>query len=204
MKLWWPFRLRSSLGSEFLHGRYCRNLHSSLVPYNRNHSAVWHCLCHIRDVAEPFIFWTLGHGRTAKYDGVQFSTNNITFEVQRHLCTLYAAWILTSTQWKGDLHRAVTIGFVFRLTVPRAPRVVRWTTPSPAWFKLNSDGSSLGNPGPAGAAGIIKDAGGQVRLAYQDALGTTTSVVAELTAVWRSLALALDRTCPLLWLRWTQ
>ncbi|KAL0412995.1 UNVERIFIED_CONTAM: hypothetical protein Sradi_1501200 [Sesamum radiatum] len=62
MKLWWRFRLRSSLWSEFLHGRYCRNLHPTLVPYNRNHSAVWHLLCHIRDVAEPFVFWTLGHG----------------------------------------------------------------------------------------------------------------------------------------------
>ncbi|KAL0431066.1 UNVERIFIED_CONTAM: hypothetical protein Sradi_0732600 [Sesamum radiatum] len=62
MKLWWQFRLRSSLWLEFLHGRYCRNLHPTLVPYNRNHSSVWHRLCHIQDVAEPFVFWTLGHG----------------------------------------------------------------------------------------------------------------------------------------------
>ncbi|KAL0313556.1 UNVERIFIED_CONTAM: hypothetical protein Sradi_5754900 [Sesamum radiatum] len=27
-----------------------RNLHLTLVPYNRNHSAVWYHLCHIRDV----------------------------------------------------------------------------------------------------------------------------------------------------------
>ncbi|KAL0462196.1 UNVERIFIED_CONTAM: hypothetical protein Slati_0107200 [Sesamum latifolium] len=127
----------------------------------------------------------------AKYDGVQFSTNSIIFEVQRHLRTLYAARILTSTQWKGDLHRAVAMDFVFRPTVPRAPRIMRWTTPSPAWFKLNSDGSSLRYLGPTGAAGIIRDAEGQVRLAYQDALGTTTSVIAELTAVWHDLELAL-------------
>ena len=68
--------------------------------------------------------------------------------------------------------------------------MVRWSTPSPAWFKLYSDGSSLGNPGPAAAAGIIRDADGQVRLAYQFALGTATSVVSELTAVWRGLELA--------------
>ncbi|KAL0384862.1 UNVERIFIED_CONTAM: hypothetical protein Sradi_2880500 [Sesamum radiatum] len=81
--------------------------------------------------------------------------------------------------------------FVFRLTVTRARRAVRWTTPSPAWFKLNLNGFSLGNSGPAGAAGIIRDAEGHVRLAYQDALGTTTSVIAELTTVWRGLELAL-------------
>ncbi|KAL0345574.1 UNVERIFIED_CONTAM: putative ribonuclease H protein [Sesamum radiatum] len=75
--------------------------------------------------------------------------------------------------------------------MPQALRVVRWTTPSPAWFKLNSDGSSPGNPGLAGAAGIIRDAEGQVRLAFQVALGTTNSVLVELTAVWHSLELAL-------------
>ncbi|KAL0411407.1 UNVERIFIED_CONTAM: hypothetical protein Slati_3730400 [Sesamum latifolium] len=127
----------------------------------------------------------------AKYDGVQFSTNSIIFEVQRHLRTMYAAQIMTSTQWKGDLHRAMAIGFVFRPTVPRAPSVVRWATPSSAWFKLNSDGSSLGNLGPARAAGIIRDTEGQVRLTYQVALGTTTSVIVELTAVWRGLELAM-------------
>ncbi|KAL0311104.1 UNVERIFIED_CONTAM: hypothetical protein Sangu_2405100, partial [Sesamum angustifolium] len=62
MKLWWRFRSKSSLWSEYLHGRYCRNLHPTIVPYNRNYSAVWHRLCLIRDVAERFLFWTLGEG----------------------------------------------------------------------------------------------------------------------------------------------
>ncbi|KAL0316505.1 UNVERIFIED_CONTAM: hypothetical protein Sradi_5528700 [Sesamum radiatum] len=62
MKLWGRFRDKSSLWSEYLHGRYCRNLHPTIVPYNRNHSSVWHRLCRIRDVAEPFLFWTLGEG----------------------------------------------------------------------------------------------------------------------------------------------
>ncbi|KAL0325055.1 UNVERIFIED_CONTAM: hypothetical protein Sradi_5074800 [Sesamum radiatum] len=88
-----------------------------------------------------------------------------------------------SAQWKGDLHRAGAMGFVFRQTVPRAPSVVRWSTPSPSWFKLNTDGSSFGNPGLVGASGIIRDLDGHVHLAYQVALGTGTSVIAELTAV---------------------
>ncbi|KAL2228544.1 UNVERIFIED_CONTAM: hypothetical protein Sindi_1834100 [Sesamum indicum] len=81
------------------------------------------------------------------------------------------------------------MGFCFRLMVPRAPRVVQWSTHNPVWFKLNSDESSLGNLGPAAVAGIIRDAIGQVHLAYQFALGTTTSVVSELTAVWHGLEL---------------
>ncbi|KAL0324583.1 UNVERIFIED_CONTAM: hypothetical protein Scaly_2425400 [Sesamum calycinum] len=327
-------RGKSSLWSEYLHGRYCRNLHPTIVPYNRNHSSVWHHLCRIRDVAEPFIFWTLGEGsvsfwydnwfgekslaqllhrdtytmksvryywhegdwnvprilriilmpfaqticqipiaagqgdkivwtgsstrdfstkstweairqaspwrqlltdvchrslrptisvflwrlfqdripvdarirqkgfsfpskcqccerNAAKYRGVPFSTDGIILEVQRHLRTLYAARTLTSTQWKGDLHQSAAMGFIFRQQVPRAPSIVRWHAPSLSWFKFNTDSSSLGNPGLAGAAGIIRNSAGYVHLAYQFALGTGTSVLAELTAVWRGMELAL-------------
>ncbi|KAL0317584.1 UNVERIFIED_CONTAM: putative ribonuclease H protein [Sesamum angustifolium] len=83
------------------------------------------------------------------------------------------------------------MGFIFRRQVPRAPSIVRWHAPSPSWFKLNTDGSSLGNPGLAGAAGIIRDSADHVHLAYQFVLGTGTSVLAELTAVWRGMELAL-------------
>ncbi|KAL0324721.1 UNVERIFIED_CONTAM: putative ribonuclease H protein [Sesamum calycinum] len=382
MKLWWRFRGKSSLWSEYLHGRYYRNLHPTIVPYNRNHSSVWHRLCRIRDVAEPFIFWTLGEGSVSiwhdnwlgekplvqlvhrdtytmesrpsarfllqqargielcgrslvwgisrrnlhgklldkfhlggsyllmsapflaanyfsflwrlfqdripvdarmqqkgfsfpskcqcceaeetvshlfieivavqgvwacstlifglclcdtgslthmvhfwrystpfhsylhiwmlipflilwftwtqlnatKYHGVPFSTDSIILEVQRHLRTLYAARTLTSTQWKGDLHQVAVMGFISRQQVPRTPSIVRWHAPSPSWFKLNTDGSSLGNPGLAGAAGIIRDSAGHVHLAYQFALGTGTSVLVELTAVWRGMELALTHS----------
>ncbi|KAL0283604.1 UNVERIFIED_CONTAM: putative ribonuclease H protein [Sesamum angustifolium] len=350
MKLWWRFRGKSSLWLEYLHGRYYRNLHPTIVPYNHNHSSVWHRLCRVRDVAEPFIFWTLGEGsvsflhdnwfgkkplaqllhrdtytmepticqipvaagegdnivwtrsstgdfstksaweairqasprrqllaniwhrslrptisvflwqlfqnripvdarmrqkgfsfpskcpcceaeetvshlfiecgsagrvaalcchfwgsasrNAAKYRGVPFTTDGIILEVQRHLRTLYAARTLTSTQWKGDLHQAVVIGFIFRQKAPRAPSIVRWRAPSPSWFKLNTDGSSLGNPGLAGAAGIIRDSAGHVHLAYQFALGTGTSVLAELTDVSRGMELALTRGLAPWWWRW--
>ncbi|KAL0295577.1 UNVERIFIED_CONTAM: hypothetical protein Sangu_3194400, partial [Sesamum angustifolium] len=95
---------------------------------------------------------SLTHMRNAaKYRGVPFSTDSIILEVQLHLRTLYAARTLTSTQWKGDLHRAAIMGFIFSQQVPRAPSIVRWHAPSPSWFKLNTEGSSLGNPGLAGA-----------------------------------------------------
>ncbi|KAL0367938.1 UNVERIFIED_CONTAM: hypothetical protein Scaly_1012700 [Sesamum calycinum] len=58
-------------------------------------------------------------------------------------------------------------------------------------LELNTDESSLGNPGLAGAAGIIRDSNGHVHLAYQVALSIETSVIAELTAIWRSLELVL-------------
>ncbi|KAL0307842.1 UNVERIFIED_CONTAM: hypothetical protein Scaly_2967600 [Sesamum calycinum] len=138
----------------------------------------------IRTLIPFLILWFAWTQRNAaKYRGVQFSTDNIILEVQRHLHTLYAARTLTSTQWKGHLHRAGVMGFIFRQIVPRAPSVVRWSAPSPSWFKLNTNGSSLGNLSLAGAAGIIRDSAGHVHLEYQVALGTGTSVIAELTAI---------------------
>ncbi|KAL2224270.1 UNVERIFIED_CONTAM: hypothetical protein Sindi_3066500, partial [Sesamum indicum] len=65
----------------------------------------------------------------AKYHGAHFTATGTILEVQRHLRTLYAARIMTSIQWKGDLHRALAMGFCFRPIAPQAPRVVRWSTP---------------------------------------------------------------------------
>ncbi|KAL0448748.1 UNVERIFIED_CONTAM: hypothetical protein Slati_1431200 [Sesamum latifolium] len=114
------------------------------LVYFWRYSTPFHSDLHVHTLVSFLILWfTWAQRNAAKYDGVQFSTNNIIFEVQRHLRILYAARILTR------------------------------------------------NPGPAGAGGIIGDAEGQVRLAYQVALGTTTSVIAELTTVWRSLELAM-------------
>ncbi|KAL0329356.1 UNVERIFIED_CONTAM: putative ribonuclease H protein [Sesamum radiatum] len=83
------------------------------------------------------------------------------------------------------------MGFIFCRQVPQAPSIVRWRTPSPSWFKLNTDGSSLGNLGLAEAAGIIRDSAGHVHLAFQFALGAGTSVLAELTVAWQEMELAL-------------
>ncbi|KAL0349861.1 UNVERIFIED_CONTAM: hypothetical protein Sradi_4135300 [Sesamum radiatum] len=156
------------------------------------YSTPFHSDLHIRTLIPFLILWfTWTPRNAAKYRGVPFSTDSIILEVQHHLRTLYAARTLTSTQWKEDLHQAVVMGFIFRQQVPRAPSIVRWHAPSPSWFKLNTDGSSLGNPSLAGATGIIRDSAGHVHLAYQFTLGTGTSVLAELTAVWRGMELAL-------------
>ncbi|XP_041021291.1 uncharacterized protein K02A2.6-like [Juglans microcarpa x Juglans regia] len=40
---------------------------------------------------------------------------------------------------------------------PKQVRVERWSRPQDGWVKLNTDGSSLGNPGLAGAGGVLHD-----------------------------------------------
>ena len=48
---------------------------------------------------------------------------------------------------------------------------VRWTSPLVQWVKLNSDGSSMGNPGRAGGGGIIRNAKGKWIKGYARAIG---------------------------------
>jgi len=56
-------------------------------------------------------------------------------------------------------------------------------------FVLSCDGASHGNPGPAGAGGIIRDGRGGVVERYSLALGEATNNVAE----YRALLAGLDR-----------
>ncbi|KAL0423497.1 UNVERIFIED_CONTAM: hypothetical protein Sradi_0884500 [Sesamum radiatum] len=312
MKLWWRFQGKSSLWSDYLHGRYCRNLHPTIVPYNRNHSWVWHRLCRIRDVAEPLLFWTLGEGSVSFWHDnwlgekplaqLLHRENNIMEPISYYWHEAgqgdkivwtgsSAGDFLTKSAWEAirqtsprrqllaDVwHRSLRLTisfFLWRLFLDRIPVDARmrqkgfnflskcqcceadetvshlfiesiavqgvwqysaalfrlclcdigslthmvhfWQYSTPfhldlhiqtlipfliLWFAwtqrnavkyrgLNTDGSSLGNPGLAGAAGIIRDSVGHVHLVYQIALGTGTSVLAELTAVWQGLEFAL-------------
>ena len=60
---------------------------------------------------------------------------------------------------------------------------VQWLPPPVNWVKLNSDGSSMGNPGLAGGGGLIRNEKGEWIKGYARAIGVTTSVAAELWAI---------------------
>ena len=49
------------------------------------------------------------------------------------------------------------IGFNANRTSARRQIAISWQFPPPTWFKLNSDGSLLGNPGKAGGGGLIQN-----------------------------------------------
>ncbi|XP_041007958.1 uncharacterized protein LOC121252418 [Juglans microcarpa x Juglans regia] len=66
---------------------------------------------------------------------------------------------------------------------PKKVRVVRWSRPQHGWVKLNTDGSSLGNPGQAGAWGVISANCGKLCQAYFVTLGHGSNNFAELRSV---------------------
>uniref|UniRef100_A0A7N2KK54 RNase H type-1 domain-containing protein n=1 Tax=Quercus lobata TaxID=97700 RepID=A0A7N2KK54_QUELO len=57
------------------------------------------------------------------------------------------------------------------------------TLPLRGWYKLNTDGSSLGNSGAAGGGGVIRDASSAWIRAFSINIGSTTSFLAELWAL---------------------
>ena len=56
------------------------------------------------------------------------------------------------------------------------PTSIKWSLPPFGWFKLNTDGSFLGNPGLAGGEGVIRNHFGVWVKGFSRAIGFTTSV----------------------------
>ena len=69
---------------------------------------------------------------------------------------------------------------------------VQWYAPLDNWFKLNSNGSSMGNLGRAGGGGLIRDSKGEWVSGYARAIRYTTSVAAELWAFHDGINLCID------------
>lgn len=63
---------------------------------------------------------------------------------------------------------------------PRLERLVRWERPYRSQFKLNTDGSAIGNPGTAGGGGILRDDQGIWVKGFARNIRTTISFLAEL------------------------
>ncbi|KAK7318547.1 hypothetical protein RJT34_03250 [Clitoria ternatea] len=59
--------------------------------------------------------------------------------------------------------------------------------------QINTDGSSLGNPGLAGYGVLLHDQSGNWVVGYNDPIGIATSLQAELSAIHYEFILALDR-----------
>lgn len=73
----------------------------------------------------------------------------------------------------------------------KVDRVDRWQLPPQGFLKINTDGSSRGNPGPAGIGGIGRDAMGSVIFIFSLYEGTQTINLVEGLAILAALEKAL-------------
>ena len=67
---------------------------------------------------------------------------------------------------------------------------VKWLKPPTGWMKLNTDGTSLGNLGAAGAGGLIRNCFGGWVKGFLRSVGFATSTTAEFWALRDGLILA--------------
>ena len=71
-------------------------------------------------------------------------------------------------------------------------KCIRWEKPRSDW-KLNMDGSFLGNPGLAGGGGVIRDDTSNWVVGFSRRIGITLSFEAELWALRDGLTICVDR-----------
>jgi probable phosphoglycerate mutase len=73
----------------------------------------------------------------------------------------------------------------------RFPSPVTWLPPPNGFIKINFDGASKGNPGPAGYGAVIRNSEGEILILTAGYLGETTNNVAELTGLLQGLRQAV-------------
>jgi hypothetical protein len=104
--------------------------------------------------------------------------------------------------WKMDQREgriASQLNLEFKLIYPRKERQSNPQVRSPNRFclpalhsiKLNFDGASKGNPGPAGLGGLFRDGEGKTRWVFAEWVGEMTNNEAELWAVYEGLRIAV-------------
>ncbi|CAL1408401.1 unnamed protein product [Linum trigynum] len=80
-------------------------------------------------------------------------------------------------------------------TTARTTVMVGWTPPRHGWVTLNVDGASNGNPGAAGAGGVLRGWTGRWIAGFIANLGTATAVLAELWAIFHGLDMTWKKGC---------
>ena len=81
------------------------------------------------------------------------------------------------------LHNSISLAFEFfyfsaanPTPAPKKAIHFKWECPPSSWFKLNTDGSSIGNPGRAGGGGVLRDSNGNWVRGFSSSFGITSSI----------------------------
>jgi ribonuclease HI len=82
------------------------------------------------------------------------------------------------TQGKKEIRKAIS------------PQV--WSPPPPGFHKLNFDGASRNNPGPAGFGAVLRDHMGKITFLIAGSLGENTNNAAELSSLVKGLQMAVQ------------
>lgn len=127
-----------------------------------------------------FICWNLWKNRCAsKYGRKQSNISRVKFLAFKDIYYLLATtfpYISWPTNWKDLVFLVKSCKQEVKVTK------VTWNKPIDDFFKLNTDGSALENPGSIGGGGILKDKHGNLIYAFATPLGFGTNNQAEIRA----------------------
>lgn len=92
----------------------------------------------------------------------------------------------------GDIVRAMSSNSLFMPTRKRqrVEKFIRWDFPKEGWVCLDTDGASKGNPGLAGAGGMIWGYMGELYKVFASNYGNGSCMKAELFGEIRGFAIA--------------
>lgn len=144
--------------------------------------------------------WFLWCARNdAKHRGLPVHAHHIIHKVYSYIHTISRCNLWKPSHWYGDRNIASYFGIELPPPCTFLPKIVEWTKPSIGWVKLNTDGASLGNPGIAGAGGLLRDHKGQLIFAFKEPLGHSTNTMAEPKALHRGLLLSWQHGFSKIW-----
>ncbi|KAL0352385.1 UNVERIFIED_CONTAM: putative ribonuclease H protein [Sesamum calycinum] len=160
--------------------KYCKANTPATAKVSRNDSPIWSKLCKVRYVAQTNMFWSLGKGEVSFWNNCWLQEGPL-YITCGHEESEYVPvnWFWSEEVWKPENLR----GDAF------ATRLV----------KLNTDGASKGNPGVAGAGGIVRDYEGKVILAFSEPIGFTNNMVDEMHVVLRGFGICLEKGFSKVW-----
>src|SRR4051812_7434369 len=148
-----------------------------------------------------YILWNLWKSRNkAMFDSTVMNHSNIITAVQSQTCDTFHAF-------KLSLHRGkVSSEALTSFNLPTCDKklntqLVIWKKPNLNIFKLNVDGASKGNPGIAGAGGLIRNSEGDFITGFFSYLERHTSFYAETQAIYTGLKLAYEFNLTHVWLK---
>ncbi|XP_035549769.1 uncharacterized protein LOC118349441 [Juglans regia] len=143
------------------------------------------------------ISWELWERRCkAQYEDKGHTAQSVWYASKVWFCCIMEHILKISSVSNKDIDILNRLEILVLSPKSQRVRMIRWTRPQQGWVKLNIDGSSLGNPSFSGVGGVIRDANGNLLLAYSISLGQSTNNFAELSSLLEGI-----RRCYTLWLQ---
>ncbi|KAL0407597.1 UNVERIFIED_CONTAM: putative ribonuclease H protein [Sesamum radiatum] len=154
---------------------------------------------HIRTILPMLILWFCWLERNdSKHRGLKFNSDRIIWKVHQFIQTIGRTKAASSVNWRGDSNLAYCMGFPTCVKRKTNLMTVKWYKPDRGWIKINTDGASKGNPGPAG--GIARDEKGMPIFAFYEFIGEATNMYAEVYGLFKALQICQTENIHRLWI----